>query len=286
MKYAITGSTGKFGQTAIKTLLNKVDASEIVALARNKAKAEKLLPAGIEIRNGSYENVEDLTESLKGIDKLLFISSIPGQNTPRLVQHTNVVRAATEAGVKFIAYTSFPQADKAAAPLAQDHKQTEKLIKNSGIKYSFLRNNWYIQNEANYLDAGKQNQPFVYSAGDGRVGWTLEREYAEATAKVLLLTDPKNIYEFAGKSATYADLATAVQKATGNDFEVKSVTDDEYRKVLQSENLDQNIIDMMISFQDMIKNNTLAEDTNDLEDVLGHPLPSLEEAAKEAISKL
>lgn len=285
MKYAITGATGKFGQTVINTLLKSVDKADIIALARNLDKAKKVLPAGIEIRPGSYEDVETLADSLKGVDKLLFISSIPGQATPRLVQHTNMTRAIGLAGVKFVAYTSFPHADTATVPLAQDHKQTERLLSNLDVKHSFLRNNWYLENELGFIEEGKNNRPFVYSAGEGKTGWALEREYAEAAAKVLLLDNPKEIYELAGPAVTYAQLAQALQKATGNDFEIKSVSDDEYKQYLKDTGTDEAYLDTIISFQDWIHDGTLDENTTDLPEVLGHDLPTLEDSLKEILAR-
>lgn len=284
MKYAITGSTGKFGQEVIKTLLNKVNKNDIVALARNQAKAEKLLPAGIDIRPGSYEDVDALTDSLKGIDRLLFISSQPGGKVSRLEQHKNVIEAAKNAGVKYIAYTSFPKADQATAPLAEDHQATEILIIEAGFEHSFLRNNWYLENEMSVIQAGKDNKPFVYAAGNGRAGWALEKEYAQAAANVLVTKAPKNIYEFAGPSHTYADLAQALKKATGNDFAVQSITAEQYQQGLLDSGMDQATAELITSFQTLIRDGNLDEDTSDLTDVLGHDLPSLENSLKEVLA--
>ncbi|WP_337588709.1 NAD(P)H-binding protein [Lactiplantibacillus herbarum] len=107
MKIAITGATGNFGRAAIQTLSQQVATSDLIALARNTEKAQQLLPAGIEIRPASYEDVDQLTASLAGVDRLLFVSSQPGAAMPRLEQHRNVVKAAQAAGVKIIAYTRF-----------------------------------------------------------------------------------------------------------------------------------------------------------------------------------
>lgn len=285
MKYAITGSTGHFGLTAVENLVKEVGADNVVALARNEEKAKKLLPAGVEIRPGSYEDADELTASLKGIDRLLFVSSQPGGKMARLDQHRNVITAAQNAGVKFIAYTSFPHADQSDAPLAQDHKETEKIIAATGIDHAFLRNNWYVENEMSVIDAGAQGDAFVYSAAEGRAGWALERFYAEAAAKVVALDDPKDIYEFAGASHTYADLADAVKAATGKSFAVNSITDAEYSQGLQDSGLDKATADMITGFQTLIRDGNLDENTSDLPDVLGHTLPSLTDSVKEVLAK-
>ena len=147
MKYAITTATGKFGRVAVQHLAELVPVNDIIALARNVDKAKTLLPEGIDIRPGDYTNVTELTQSLAGVDRLLFISSQPGDVVSRGQQHLNVVEAAKAAGVGYIAYTSFPHADQATAILATDHQTTETAILESGIAHSFLRNNWYLENE-------------------------------------------------------------------------------------------------------------------------------------------
>lgn len=285
MKYAVTGATGKFGQTVIKVLAENVDNADIVALARDTEKAEKLLP-GIEARPGSYDSEEVFEKSLKGVDKLLLISSIPGQAVSRIQQHKNVINAAKKAGVRFIAYTSFPHADKAKSSLAIDHKNTEQAIRESGIGYSFLRNNWYLENERMQIPAAIHNKPFVYSAGDGKVGWALEREYAEAAAKVLMSNEPKTVYEFSGPQRSYDDLARTLKLLTDNNFDVMSLSDDEYRKRLIAIGYNPQAAAGIVGMQKLIREGDLSETSGDLPKVLGHPLPTFEESLEEVIDKL
>jgi Predicted nucleoside-diphosphate-sugar epimerases len=254
-------------------------------LARNQEKAQKVLPAGIEIRPGSYEDEKQLVESLKGVDKLLFISSQPGGKTPRLEQHKNVLQAVKEAGVKYVAYTSFPHADTATSPLSKDHQETEKLIKELGIDYSFVRNNWYLENELSYIEAGKDNKPFVYAAGNGKAGWALEREYAEGAAKVLIASQPKKIYEFAGTMYTYEDLAKAISEVTGNKIQTQSLSIDDYKKMLEGAGMDDGTVQVVAMIQKLIYDGELDEETTDLPEVLGHELKTLVEAVKEVLSK-
>lgn len=280
-KYAITGVTGHFGSNAIKELIKLVPAEEIVALARNTKKAEAIVPNGVEVRVGDYTDIDGLEKSLQGIDRLLLVSSQPGGPVPRLTQHENVVKAAKKAGVDLILYTSFPHADIATAPLAADHKETEKFIVDSGLKHSFLRNNWYLENELASLKGAENGNDFIYSAGNGQVGWALESEYSEAAAKVLVTKDPKEVYEFAGKSRTYQELANAI----AGDFKVESLSDAEYGKVLKAAGMDEGTIGIILSIQDLIANDQLKENTTDLSDVLGRELTPLAEAIKLVLAK-
>jgi NAD(P)H dehydrogenase (quinone) len=279
--YAITGVTGHFGQAAVKVLAQLVPANDIVALARNTEKAQGIVPAGVTVRPGDYTKPEQLRESLAGVDRLLFISSQPGAAMPRTEQHENVVNAAKAAGVQFIAYTSFPHAATNDMPLAADHKLTEQLIKESGLQYAFLRNNWYLQNEAATLNAAAAGHDFVYSAGAGKAGWALEREYAEGAVKVLVMDKPQPVYEFAGQARTYKDLADAM---TG-DFKVQSVDDAAYKQGLLAAGLDEGTADLVTGFQAMIRAGQLDENTTDLPDVLGHALTPIADAIKEVVGQ-
>lgn len=147
MKYAVTAATGNFGQLAVKYLSQLTGSKNIVVIARNREKAEKLFP-NFEIRIGDYDKQTSITEALQGIDRVLFISSQPGGKVDRKVQHQNVVNAIQANPVSFVAYTSFAHAQSSPTPLAQDHKLTEVMITKTNIAHSFLRNNWYLENEA------------------------------------------------------------------------------------------------------------------------------------------
>lgn len=132
---AITGATGQLGQYVIESLMKTVPASQIVAIVRNPAKAQALTAQGITVRQADYGDEAALTSALQGVEKLLLISSSEvGQRAP---QHRNVINAAKTAGVKFIAYTSLLHADKSPLGLADEHIETEKMLADSGIVYTY-----------------------------------------------------------------------------------------------------------------------------------------------------
>jgi hypothetical protein len=62
---------------------------------------------------------------------------------------------------------------------------TEEAILKTGIPYSFLRNNWYLENEISGIQGVLAGAPWVTSAENGKVGWALQQDYAEAAAAVL-----------------------------------------------------------------------------------------------------
>ncbi|MFD1454069.1 SDR family oxidoreductase [Levilactobacillus lanxiensis] len=285
MKYAISAATGRFGQLVINDLLKTVDASDIVAIVRNASKGQQVLPAEVTVRQADYNDEAALEQALTGIDRLLFISSVPGGEVSRQQQHANVVTAAQKAGVGFVAYTSFAHADTAKSPLSVDHVATEKLLKASGLRYSFLRNAWYLENETNYLKAGVHGQNAVYAAGHGKISFALEREYAEGAARVMTMADPKAVYEFGGEPRTYADLAETLWKVTGKSFTFKSVDDATYRESLSAAGMAPEMVEVLSAMQAMMREGELDVESSDLPDVLGRPLTTFPDAIHEILRR-
>ena len=285
MKIAISAATGHFGQLAIQELLKTVAAGDIVAVVRNREKGQRLLPAGITVRQADYTDEAAMTTALAGIDRLLFISSVPGGPVSRQQQHANVVKAAQAAGVSYVAYTSFAKADTAQSPLSKDHVATEALLKASGLQVSFLRNAWYLENELSYLQAGAQGQDSVYAAGDGRIGFALEREYAEAAAKVMTTPVPKPVYEFAGTPVTYAELAATLQTVTGQAVTFKAVSDDTYRQDMREAGVAPELVEVLLSMQIMMRAGELDVTSSDLADVLGRPVTPLATEIREILAR-
>ncbi|WP_225418135.1 SDR family oxidoreductase [Levilactobacillus mulengensis] len=285
MKYAISAATGRFGQLVINDLLKTVDASDIVAIVRNASKGQQVLPAEVTVRQADYNDEAALKQALTGIDRLLFISSVPGGKVSRQQQHANVIAAAQKAEVGYVAYTSFAHADTAKSPLSVDHVATEKLLKASGLRYSFLRNAWYLENETNYLKAGVHGQNAVYAAGHGKISFALEREYAEGTARVMTMADPKAVYEFGGEPRTYADLAETLWKVTGKSFTFKSVDDATYRESLAAAGMAPEMVEVLSSMQAMMREGELDVESSDLPDVLGRQLTTFPDAIHEILRR-
>ncbi|MFL1696389.1 NAD(P)H-binding protein [Weissella kandleri] len=279
--YGITSITGRFGQFALKELLKTIPADHIVGFARDIQKGQKMVPAGVTVRFGDFTQPETLTQAFQGIDRLLFISSIPGQQVSRGQQHQNVVQAAKQAQVARIVYTSFPHANTATTPLAADHWATEQAITATGISHSFLRNNWYLENQLNFIKAGVAKEPLLDATDHATVGWALEQEYAIGAAKVLQMEQPKTIYEFSGPAKTFADLAQALP----NQPQIQSVTLDQMRQNLTDSGLRTGAIESVIMSQTLIRDRQLAQTANDLAEVLGHPLTPLAEAIEQLLKQ-
>jgi len=212
---AITGATGQLGRLVIEALLDRVAPGQLVAVVRDPAKAGALAERGVQVRQADYAAPAALEAALQGVDKLLLISS--SEVGQRVAQHRNVIEAARRAGVGLIAYTSILHADTSPLGLADEHRQTEALLKDSGLPHVLLRNGWYTENYLASVAPALQHGALLGSAGAGRIASAARADYAAAAAAVLTGTGQAGkVYELAGDEAyTLGELAAEIARLTG-----------------------------------------------------------------------
>jgi uncharacterized protein YbjT (DUF2867 family) len=150
---------------------------------------EKCPSIEAEVREGSYDDTAAMTEALRGVGTLLFVSG--REDKDRLDHHRSVVEAAATAGVGKIVYTSFiGAAPDSTFTLGRQHHATEQMILDAGIPYVFLRNNLYTDFVPYF--AGKDGV-IRGPAGDGRLGWVTRDDIAESAATALTTTEHDGI---------------------------------------------------------------------------------------------
>lgn len=280
MKIAITGATGQLGQLVIEALLKQTDASNIVALVRHQNKAQHLTAQGIETRHFDYDQPQSLAPALDGVDKLLLISANEvGRRTP---QHQAVIEAAQKAGVKYIAYTSLYNADKSALGLAQEHRETEALIKESGLSYTFLRNNWYSENYLAGLAHNIETGVLYGAAADGKISSASRQDYAEAAAKVLSTHGHDNkTYELAGSNSfTLNDLAGFISEASAKTVKYQNLSAEDYTQGLSQAGLPEGLINVIVDADIHTIQGAMFSDSKDLEHLIGRKTTSIQDSIK------
>lgn len=290
MKIAITGATGQLGTLVIQALLqgaqsSGIQAQDIVALVRNKDKATALTSLGIQLRHFDYDQADMLAPALDGVDKLLLISANEvGRRTP---QHQAVIQAAIEAGVPYIAYTSLLNASDSPLGLAQEHRETEQLIRDSGLKYTFLRNNWYSENYLASIEHVIAQGVLYGSAQDGRISAASRAEYAQAAARVMASSGHEDkVYELAAsQSFSLSELAQAIGSASGTEVRYQNLSPTDYQQALTQAGLPAGLVDVIVDADVHTVNGAMYSARQDLEQLLGHPTQSIADRVKQIVQK-
>lgn len=274
----VTGVTGKLGGQVAKVLSQK--GLKAVHIARSPERAIKYDNA--EIRKASYENSEESRKALESIKTLLMVSA--KENPKRVEEHHDFIDAAKMAGVEHIVYISFYNNKKDATfTLSRDHYQTEKYIKEQGLKYTFLRDNFYIDF---FLDLCFEYGEIRGPAGDGLVSAVARRDAADIVVAVML-----NVQEYENKvlnltgprDLSMKDIVEVVGEKLGKEiFYINESVEEAYesRKVWEAEQWQ---YDSWVSTYTAIAKGEQSGVSLDIEKILNRPATSLEDLVKEYV---
>ena len=279
----ITGATGQLGRLVITSLLKKVPAAGIVAAVRNVDKARGLAALGVQVRHADYNVPATWDEALKGADKLLLISS--SEIGQRVDQHRTVIEAARRAGVKLLAYTSVLHADVSLLGLAAEHRETEALIRASGVPCALLRNGWYSENYTAGVPAALKHGKMYGCAGTGRISSASRADYAEAAATVLTMDDQAGrVHELAGDTAyTLAELAAEISRQSGRNIDYVNLPESEYKKLLLTVGLPEPIAELLANSDTGASKGALFDDSRQLSTLIGRPTTPVATAVADAL---
>jgi NAD(P)H dehydrogenase (quinone) len=272
MTIAVTGATGQLGRLVIDGLQDVVGGGDLVAVVRNRDRASDL---GVTARVAPYEDVDALRAAFAGVETVVFVSG--SEAGARVAQHTNVVRAAEQAGVARVVYTSAPRATDTTLLLAPEHKATEELLRGSSLAWTMLRNNWYHENYAGTLQTAVETGEVVSAAGDGRVASAARADYA-AAAVVVASTDGHEgkVYELGGDTAwDFAEFTEAAAEALGRPLTYRAITPQELDARLTEAGLDAGTRGFVVGLDRNIAEGTLAEVSGDLSRLIGRPTTTL-----------
>ncbi|MBB2203119.1 SDR family oxidoreductase [Gluconacetobacter tumulisoli] len=269
----VSAATGHLGGLVIDALLETVPASAIVAGVRDPAKeaAVAIRDKGVEIRVADYARPETLTHALAGVERLLLISgSELGQRT---AQHRNVIAAAKDAGVGLIAYTSILHADTSPLFLADEHRETEAALKESGVPFVLLRNGWYTEVYTWRIAPALQQGAFLGASGEGRISSAARADYARAAAVVLAGGDHAGrTYELAGDASyALAEFVVAVAEASGKPLPYQNLTAEDYRAALLKAGVPEMFAMILSDTDEGVAKGALFDDGGDLARLIGRP---------------
>ncbi|MBF03011.1 MAG: NAD(P)-dependent oxidoreductase [Flavobacterium sp.] len=270
----ITGATGNFGSATLNFLVEKgIQPNKIKALVRNEASATALLERGIGIAIGSYDDYTSLTKAFRGVDQLLLVSGNDIEN--RLQQHVNVINAAKEVGVKHIVYTSFQRKNETpSSPLwmvAHSHLETEKALKESGLTYTILKNNLYMDFLPGFIgEHVLENKTIYVPAENGTISAVLRSEMAEAVAIILTTKGHENKeYDFTNTEAlSYSEIAKIISETSGKSIAYVSPSAAEYQTTLKGFGLPDEAVGVFTSFAVGQAEGELEKVSTDLENIL------------------
>ena len=271
-KIAITGITGNLGGMVAR--LCKKNKIEVRNLARNIEKAEKL--GFSNVFKSSYDKSADTVKSLEGIEVLFMVSG--SENPNRVQQHKDFIDAAKVAGVSHVIYLSFYNASKNSIfTLGRDHYATEEHIKENGFKYTFLRDNFYVDF---FVDLCREYGEIKGPAGNGKVSAVVRSDVSEVAAKILENPgkwENQTLNMTGPEELSMTEIVKVVSEYFGKEIKyIEETVEEAYesRKIWKAEQWE---YDSWVSTYTAIAENEQSGISNDIEKVLGRKATSLVE---------
>jgi uncharacterized protein YbjT (DUF2867 family) len=240
----VTGATGTVGSEVMKQISNTSD-TNIRAAVHSADSLTRLKESNkkIEAVQLDYNRPETLKKALKNVDKLFFLS----HDSPIMTElASSVISAAKNAGIRHIVRLSAKGADvKAESPSLIMHRQVEEIIEESGIPYTFLRPNEFMQNFINlHSHSIKNNNAFHMAVGDARVSIIDVRDIAAVAVKTLT-EDVNNdrhkskVYTLTGPEAlSYYQIAEILSGITGRKISYVNLSEGDFRRSLKEAGVD------------------------------------------------
>jgi NAD(P)H dehydrogenase (quinone) len=269
---AITGSTGNVGGAVARQLASH--GVPLTLIVRDASRAPAL--PDCEVATASYANEVAMVSALSGIDVLFMVSA--HENATRLDEHRAVVRSAVGAGVRHIVYTSFVGASHDSGfTLGRDHAATEQAIRDSGIDFTFLRDNFYLDLLPEFAD---ENGVIRGPAGTGRIAAVARADVADVATVVLKSPERhrRTSYDLTGREAiTFSELATRVTNATGRLMSFHNETVDEAYASRARFGAETWQLDAWVSTYTAIRDGELAAISGDVRALTGHEPRVLED---------
>jgi len=263
----ITGASGTLGSKVVRQLELIKEPFRGGYFSEEQAKDARA--RGINAAIIDYNRPDTLRAAFQGCDKL-FLLGPNVLNQAELEQ--NAVKAAKESGVAHIVKQSVLGADEEAFSLAKVHRPGEKAIESSGLAWTFLRPNSFMQNAATFMAQTIRVKSAFYSAsGTAKISHVDVRDIAAVAVKALTEPDHEGkAYTLTGPEAvTYDELASEFTKSLGRPINHISLSPSDLKGGMLAEGMPVAIADRMLDLERYFREGWAARTTNDIQQVTG-----------------
>lgn len=190
--------------------------------------------------------VETLAGALDGVRAVFLLGAMGAEQTR---QELNVVEAAVDAGVPWVVKLSVWRADEELTPIAAIHRPVERALEESGLSYTVLRPNFYMQNftrqyAASIRAAGRFSQPYA----EAPISLIDTRDIARTAAAVLTGDGHHGqVYSLTGPEAlSYDDAAGVLSRVLERPVRFRGLSDEDARAEMLERGLPASYADSLI----------------------------------------
>jgi len=277
----VTGATGKVGREVVRQLAST--GVPVRALVRDPVAASVIRLPGVEIVTGDLARRETLGPALAGIERVFLLTPA---DRDMLTYDGNVADASVAAGVKRIVKVSVAGGPDSGTQIGRWHWSGEKKVESTGLDFTFLRPNLYMQQALVYARSIAMAGTFSAPLGTGAVALVDARDVAAVAVRALTEAGhSRQIYDLTGPEAiTFDEMADAIGEATGRSVSYVHVAPEFALKQMLSDGVPRWLADDMLVLFASFREGYGAAVSDTVERVTGRPAGTFRQFAADYAS--
>jgi uncharacterized protein YbjT (DUF2867 family) len=263
----VTGASGTVGSELVRQLESARVPFRAAYFSNDRAQAARA--RGIDAAVIDYNRPETLRAAFDGCDKLYLLG-------PNVINQTqlemNAIEAAKAAGVRHIVKQSVVRADEEAYKLAHVHRPAEKAIEPSGLAWTFLRPNSFMQNAVTFMAGSiKAESSFYTACGQAKISHVDVRDIAAVAVRAL--TEPgheSKAYTLTGPEAlTYDEFAGELSKVLRRPIHHVSLSPSDLKGGMLAQGMPEQLADLLLDLERYYREGQASFISNDIKQVTG-----------------
>ena len=264
----VFGATGTTGAPLVDTLLTK--GAKVRAVTSDPAKLDQLKAKGCDAVTANFTDRAALETACTGAERIYLVT--PAHLDMRQWK-ANAIAAAKAAGVQHVVLaTGLGASPKAGLTFGKWHSETQELLKESGLDWTFVQPTYFMQNLL--WQAGSIAKDGVYYDDlGGPVAWIDARDIADVAAEALTGSGHAGKgYGLTGPEAlTGEEVAAVLSEETGRSVTCAPLPSDAAKAGMVSAGMQEEVAAAMVELASIAPKGYLARIETTVSDVLGRP---------------
>ncbi|TVT55847.1 SDR family oxidoreductase [Amycolatopsis rhizosphaerae] len=260
----VTGASGNVGSALLTHL--RAEGVATRAAYRDPGKTAEANESGWQAVTLDLGQPETLAPALDGVDAVFLLGAMGPEQT---AQELNLVDAARAAGTRVVKLSVW-RADEGLTPIARLHRPAEQALSASGLSWTILRPNFYLQNflrQPSIRQAGEFSFPLV----NAPISFVGAGDIARVAARVLTSDGHDGrIYDLTGPEAlTYVEAAEVFSGVLGRPVRYAELADDQARVAMLNRGMPEFYVDALIEVARAYRNGGADAVTSTVPDLTG-----------------
>jgi uncharacterized protein YbjT (DUF2867 family) len=268
----VTGASGSIGSELVKHLSAK--RVPVRAMVRRPPAQSYDASSGVEYVTADFDDPASIRRALDGIERAFLVTN----STERTeAQQLGFVEAAGTAGLRHMVYLSQLHAGKnSPVRFLRYHAVVEEAISSSGIAFTHLRPNLFMQGFLAFRPSIESEGSFFAPAGDAEVSIVDVRDIAAVAATAVTGSGHEGkIYDVTGPEAlTHTNIAAQLSEALGKQVAFVDIPESSMREALIAHGFPEWQADGLIEDYAHYRRGEASNVSNTVRDVTGQPARS------------